>query len=120
MNLKPFDLQRALAGDPVVTRAGSIVKELHYFEKLDGQKLYCVVHTLLGYSDSGTFWSDGREDAHDLFMMPIKKTYWINIYKSDIEKERMTVRNLYESLDDAILACDDENLLKTISFEVEV
>lgn len=31
-------------------------------------------------SDAGRYWSNGPDTAHDVFMAPIEKTVWINIY----------------------------------------
>jgi len=120
MNLKPFDLQRALAGDPVVTRAGSIVKELHYFETIPYQKLCCVVNgCILTFTDDGHYYRDGKDDDHDLFMLPQKKTYWVNIYRCDIANNNVYVRGLFDTEEEAI-KLSGMDLLKTISFEVEV
>ena len=51
--MKPFDLQKALAGDPVVTKHGEKVEQLHLF-KLDGDyqfPLVCVVKGCMHFFD---------------------------------------------------------------------
>lgn len=67
--MKPFDLQKALAGDLVVTRDGRPVTQIHVF-KVDGEPVYGVV-------DGGvTCWPENghynpftdEEDPFDLFM----------------------------------------------------
>lgn len=78
--LLPFDLQKALAGDPVVTRGGRPVSQLIKFE-VSGP--YCV-HGVINDSVK-TFTVDGRfnirmESGDDLFMKPKTEKVWANIY----------------------------------------
>lgn len=66
--MKPFNLERALAGEPVVTRAGVEVTQMHLFDTISTFPLVCVVS---GYTE--VFLADGRyqfSGAHpnDLFM----------------------------------------------------
>jgi hypothetical protein len=77
---KPFDLERALAGDPVVTRHGKPATQLKKFDirgrcvllgVLDGQ--------LASWLENGCYYSSG-EWPYDLFMVPKKRTVWVNLY----------------------------------------
>lgn len=85
--MKPFDLERALAGDPVVTRDGRKVRIMPLLLK---DKHYPVV----GYMDFGyrevldRFTLEGRTGMHedsalDLFMAAVKHEGWVNIYPSE-------------------------------------
>ena len=56
--MKPFNLQEALAGKPVVDRTGEPVTDFHYFK----------------------FYADGDVASNDLFMASEKKEGWINVY----------------------------------------
>lgn len=86
MNLKPFNLERALAGEPVVTRDGTeTVKNIIdcgfgsnpvIVEFNDGDE----THT---YSRVGKFYKHGTECRLDLFMAPVEKTVWVNVYQEE-------------------------------------
>lgn len=75
--LYPFSIERVLNGDPVITRAGHSVKEIHYFQtanSLMSAKIACVIHGYLF-----TMRENGREDQfeespYDLFMATRKDT----------------------------------------------
>lgn len=84
--MKPFDLKRALAGEPVVTR--------------DGRKVHCVLHdpgspdeemrVYARYGDESCMCYNafmengllrkGQVKPQDLFMAPIKREAWVNVY----------------------------------------
>lgn len=82
-NLKPFNLERALAGDPVVTRHGIEVEEIYHFKKDKSE--WC-----LGVVINGGYWSyciDGTTcrpyegpEKQDLFMKPVEKEYVVASY----------------------------------------
>jgi len=84
--MKPFNLEEALAGKPVITRDGRKVTQL---TKLDNKNDFCIV----GVVDNGIeIWNlkgeyDGFPDSKfDLFMKTEKKSIWVNVYEyeSDI------------------------------------
>lgn len=83
-NLKPFNLERALAGDPVVTRDGRPVTQLTYFRARNTTyKLIGVVDDdVESWSDRGETWSKGGITNSDLFMAPKTRTVWVNLYPS--------------------------------------
>lgn len=84
MNLKQFDLEKALSGEPVVTRNGLTVSEIIVLKSIPNE--YKVVGVINGtayfFSPSGEFIKDGIGGPH-LFMAPVKHQEWVNIYKSD-------------------------------------
>jgi hypothetical protein len=85
--MKPFDLEKALAGEPVVTRDGRPVKIAGYNpHAVEGVRI-------LGWAGktSRSWYYDGKyteaENGHDadLFMAEkpkVKKEGWVNLYKS--------------------------------------
>lgn len=88
--MKPFDLQKALAGEPVVTRQGK--NAIHLGElnngghkdliwKIELSSSEIVILTDLG--GNHTPWEDGQErnPICDLFMAPVRKQEWVNIYR---------------------------------------
>jgi len=82
MNTKPFDLKKALAGEPVVTRNGAPVKIAGYNEFAYSDE------TILGWVNRCAFrwFKNGENSEHpsdpdlDLFMAPIEKKEWIVRY----------------------------------------
>jgi hypothetical protein len=77
---KPFDLERALAGDPVVTRHGKSVTQLKKFD-IRGRCVLLGVFDgqLASWLENGCYYSSG-EWPYDLFMAPKKRTVWVNLY----------------------------------------
>lgn len=84
--MKPFDLEAALAGAPVVTRKGGAVTQL---VKLDCKDDFSVV----GVSPEGwlnTWKVNGKKNpygdsAADLFMKSQKKKLWIQVSTSTLD-----------------------------------
>lgn len=83
MNLKPFNLEKALAGDPVVTRDGRTVTEVFHF-KTAFKTLKNTVAAIDGHFYS--FYENGKpvswDSEFDLFMAPkiVRKSGWLNVY----------------------------------------
>ena len=81
--MKPFDLEAAKAGAPLVTRDGRPAKFIaHVAEAQPSQRLVVLidgaVHTKFEngkYAGSPDIVSD-----NDLFMAPVKRTVWVNVY----------------------------------------
>lgn len=80
---KPFDLERALAGDPVVTREGETI--LIVFDSgLDVEyPLSAWIEGRIepyGFRRNGRYTSNDEEMSNfDLFMVPKKRTAWVNL-----------------------------------------
>jgi len=80
--MKPFNLEEALAGKPVVTLRGVEVTQLHLFEIDHIYPLSAVVEgELIQYTIKGEFRSD-YESGWDLFMAEEEKAQWINIWET--------------------------------------
>lgn len=79
--MKPFNLQEALAGKPVVTRQGDPVTQLH---KFDVQGHFSVAGVLSGavqnWTEQGKLYTN-QEHGYDLFMASEKRTEWIVLWK---------------------------------------
>lgn len=82
--MKPFDLQAALKGAPVVTRGGRNVKDIAYFPSSRGSfKVRGVVNgEILSWTVEGSYCDYGEHVLNDLLMKPIKRTVWVNVYQS--------------------------------------
>lgn len=93
-NTSPFNLERALAGDAVVTRGGEAVTQLVRFVLPAVTGTYDARYPLRGvretagtiqaWSESGRYYNNGgdaRQDSVcDLFMVRKTKTIYLNIY----------------------------------------
>ncbi len=90
---KPFDLEAAKAGAPVMTRDGRPVRILAFDVKSEEYPVVAVVPTHDGkyesvevYTKSGKYNDDEYDDVkaecdYDLAMAPVKHRAWVNIYK---------------------------------------
>lgn len=80
--MQPFNLERALAGDPVQTKDGKPVTQLVLFNEVDDN--YPIRAVIDGCIHSitvcGKFWGNNSESGMDLFMAPVKREGWVNIY----------------------------------------
>lgn len=83
--MKPFNLEKALAGDLVVTRDGKTVSEIVHLKTVPASQ--CIIFVVDGRayecSESGKFYFDQDvESVNDLFMAPkmVRREGWINIY----------------------------------------
>ncbi len=79
--MKPFNLEAAINGSPIVTRDGTPVKFVAYVP--EASKYYRVVALLNDliwpYSEAGD-WGNAGPDSRDLFMVTQKKTIYVNFY----------------------------------------
>ncbi|PHS02420.1 MAG: hypothetical protein COA78_21100 [Blastopirellula sp.] len=89
-----FDLEKALAGEKVVTRDGREVAQLVRF-KCSIDETYPVTCVLDGmierYRDSGGYSEINQNHCSDLFMAPKKLSGFVNIYIPHGEDEVFTV-----------------------------
>jgi hypothetical protein len=80
--MKPFDLQKALAGDPVITRDGKPVTEIHHFKTWkDEFRVFGEIRGILRkFKEDGRFVLNSDSDM-DLFMAETSETgFWINVF----------------------------------------
>jgi hypothetical protein len=86
--MKPFDLDRAKSGEPIVTRDGRSVAEFHHFESLrdsDASPCFAVVGKI-GYwfKEDGGYFASGHPSNHDLFMAHEIRLGFINLFVNDV------------------------------------
>ena len=116
---KPFDLERALAGDKVVTRDGREVTEIHQFKTVSSMyEIYCVVNGVVyAVSQEGVYCysKDGEVDKKDLFMAPKTKKFeaWVNVYIYGFACVTYNTKKEAEE-------CTGEGHIKTIKIETEI
>ena len=117
--LKPFNLEQALAGAPVVCRKGYPIVELKYLQttsnlavvrKEDDEKLISYFVPCSGKL------SNTIDYTTDLFMATTKKEGWINVY--NVHSLDVTGRNIYPT-EEAALANKGFDCIATIKIEWE-
>jgi len=84
--MKAFNLERALAGEPVITRNGKKVTQLHLFKSATLiQPLHGIIEgdeDVLSWTTHGIY-NIFRETSWDLFMAKERKSIWINVYEKE-------------------------------------
>ena len=82
--MKPFDLEAAKRGEPIVCRDGTPAKFIaHVPDAHPTQRLVVLVRdNIFGYLESGS-WTGVNDDDGDLFMAPKKRTVWVNFYHNN-------------------------------------
>jgi hypothetical protein len=81
--MEKFDLERALAGEPVCTRNGKDVTHLTFFDVDSRHQVVGVVEkSLIRWTKKGYCFDVSHISEHDLFMKPKEKVIWVNVYKS--------------------------------------
>lgn len=79
-NMKPFNLQEALAGKPVVTRMGDKVTGFHVFPAATYQRVFAVLRgDIISLNERGQYWNNGTEADNDLFMASEKKEGYVAV-----------------------------------------
>lgn len=122
--MKPFDLELAKAGHPVCTRDGRAVRILCFDRKsVDGYSILALVdegnrEIFIAYTSRGKFSEHKKDDPYDLFMSPVKKEGWINLYKKDGVTRTESV-NIYQSMEDAMAMHTPNNYITTVKIEWE-
>jgi len=105
--MKPFDLEKALAGEPVVTRDGREVTQLHLFDTPEKYKLYGVIsgRYITCWDVDGNYTHGLEEAKHDLLMKEKVIKGWCNIYQ---EGDSIWISHPHES---------EERAKKTIMYD---
>jgi hypothetical protein len=81
--MEQFNLERALAGEPVITRDGHEVYELVKFDRVKSYPIAGIIDGLLHRwtIDGKEFGHNSDESSLDLFMKPKENALWVNVYK---------------------------------------
>lgn len=102
-NLIPFDLEKALEGEQVITRDGKDVTQFTFFrtKKYDPYPIFGVVNgELQRFQQSGKRMLNDYPHHLDLFMKPELIESWVNVY---INCNRLFVgQGSFETKEDAI------------------
>jgi len=115
--MKPFNLEQALAGKPVMTREGRKVVRIFYAEEAcENSQVICVFETgvVFPYYKDGAYTTSSS--VNDLVMAPTKKEGWINIY--NVLSLDVTGKNIYPT-EEAALANKGCDCIATIKIEWE-
>lgn len=91
-NYKAFDLQKAIAGEPLITRDGRKVDEFKYFEMADptDHNCYAVIdRQIFSFIDNGSHYAV-EATSSDLFMAPKTKKVFIALNKHAVLHTRCT------------------------------
>lgn len=109
MKTKPFDIEKAKAGNPVCTRDLRPARIICYDQKdgLGNEYLTVLVSDADGYEMAytyrrdGTFGVDNDRRNFDLQLAAVKKTGWINIYHSQKFGLTMAGEYIFDTEEDA-------------------
>ena len=112
--MEKFNLERALAGEPVCTRDGRDVTQVTYFRETEDLFTVGAVldRELYLWQTNGRF-LQGKEDSKDLFIKPKENAIWINVYKNE-NGSLYTNGAHYISKESAKRSADKFGYLKTI------
>jgi hypothetical protein len=114
-NFKPFNLEAALKGDPVVTRDGRSVRIIHVPEKAPFSVLYVDEGGCHDFVKKDGYHSSCNR--YDLLMAPKKKTLYVNFYE-----DSLCSAYYYDSEAEARVAVDPTipRLAEAVPVEIEV
>lgn len=102
--MKPFDLQKALQGDPVVMRDGRKVLELLVFKT---SSVTNPVRAVIAGGGVLQFGADGRyyqieQSNNDLFMAPKVRTVYVNLFTcAGVTKPMSTMAASFDTVAEA-------------------
>lgn len=118
--LKPFNLEKALAGDKVVTRGGQeVVKIVHFKDaNIDERVIFQVEDVVYLCSEDGKYYTTGSGSQLDLIMATTKKQGWMNIYKTSTNSPVAYTSGVYETKQQAV-ADATFNVIDTVMVEWE-
>ena len=80
--MKPFNLEAAKRGDPIVTRDMREAKFIvHVPEANPSFRINVLINgEIFSLSETGNYWEGTKASTNDLFMAPKKRTVWVNLY----------------------------------------
>jgi hypothetical protein len=79
--MEKFNLERALAGEPVCTRDGREVTQLVNFDTIFFNPIFGVVDGRVESWFKDGSYSESETTPFDLFMKPKENAIWVNVYK---------------------------------------
>ena len=120
--MKPFNLEQAKAGKPVVTRDGRPARILAFDRKGPNRIIGLVTH--IDFEVAYYWFEDGRASAdfdlnYDLVMKSEKKEGWINLFYGSLGVRR-AVGAIHDNKDDALRSKEgNDYYITTIKVEWE-
>jgi hypothetical protein len=117
--MKPFDLEKALAGAKVVTRDGKEVTQLTKFDVYGNYPLTGIINKQRETFKLDGRFGDNKESNCDLFMAEEKKSIFLKIYENKFGQLRGC--GAYDTLEQANAALGFEGLtyIKTVEITNE-
>lgn len=111
--MKPFNLEEALAGKPVVTRDGHNVSQITHFKNVDTPLSVRAViqNNVTSFTEEGNYYQSRDPNSYDLFMKSEKKKLYIGIATKPFDSVLSPshhATNAYE---------DKERLLNLLEFQ---
>lgn len=110
--MKPFNLEAALRGEPVITRDGRPVEQIFHVTKAKNiqRPLVVVIEgRIRSYSLDGTrtlrspYANQKPQSTSDLFMTAVVKDYYLNIYRTTaLLTKGYDAGKLYGTIDEAL------------------
>lgn len=83
---KPFDLQAAIRGEPIVTRDGRPARFVAQVPEATHYPVIAIVsggNAVTSHTNDGEEYNDGTESDDDLFMSVTTRTVYYNLYAGD-------------------------------------
>jgi hypothetical protein len=122
--MKPFNLARAIAGDPLITRDGrtDVVFGAYNPKAKCGSVVVWIKGILYTFRENGRWGSDHEDLCLDLFMAPKKRTVWerrLIVGDGTMFGRIRDDRDDQNLADDSLLDCDAKWLGEAFSFEIE-
>ena len=120
--MKQFNLERALAGDPVGTRDGEH-KAVHIFHADKGAE-NCKVIAVFDRGGFNIYYENGRRYTEkcpgDLVMLPKTKTYWYAICRSKGAAGTYRYATaLFEDKEYLLKSIDGNKIIRILSTDIE-
>ena len=105
-----FNLEKALAGDKVITRDGGEVTQLVVFETEHGPMLYGYEvnsDMVESWEIDGSYFDVPRESGDDLFMDPCQLSGFVNVYPNGGMSRSYLTKDAADSEGFKRIACID-------------
>lgn len=103
-----FDLEKALAGENVVTRVGQPITQLVKFKTHSGSILYglnCDMDSIESWLLNGNYHDSTKECDSDLFMAPKKLSGFVNVYRN--HEGRVYMGTIRDTKEECIINTED-------------
>jgi hypothetical protein len=112
--MKPFDLEAAKRGEPIITRDGREAKLLAYEPDLGNLPVVVMIAGSVTQMTKNGSWVGDNSCSCDLFMAPKKRTVWVNFYSN-----RESVAYYYDTENDADYVANGRKRIGNKAYPVE-